>query len=741
MLDRMRRHKGWLKWSLALVVLAFVLLYIPEFMTPTGANLNAAVASVDGNEITVDEFRRAYQRQIQQYRQAYGGNMDERLLKQLGIDQRIVQQLIEEEAALAEAKRLGITATDAEVTQRILALPAFQENGQFIGYDRYRQMLGMQEPPVREGEFEEQVRRSITVEKLQAALTSWITVSSQEAETEFKKRNEKVKLALVSFPVDKFRPTVQASDDEVAKWFEDHKSDYRIPEKRKIRYALVDVQAARERVQVSAQDVQRYYEDNEQQYSQPEQVRASHILLKTEGKDDAAVKKQMEEILAEFPEHTAAEIERPLEIATSAARTWRGTSIGERGSLMTNAAAFLRQHRDELAKLITAEMGKPISEAESEIEKCAWSCEFYAEHADPMLADEPAPSGATESYVTFDPLGPVLAIMPWNFPFWQVFRFAAPALMAGNVALLKHASNVPQCALAIERVFRESGFPQGGFQTLLIAPAAVDRLIEDPRIAAVTLTGSDTTGAKVAAASGRALKKTVLELGGSDAYIVLADADVDLAASTAVRARFINTGQSCIAAKRFIAVDAVADEFTERFTQAVARLVVGDPADRPTQIGPLARADLRDQLERQVRQSKTMGARVLVGGTRIEGRGYFFAPTVVDNVSREQPAYGEETFGPLAAIIRVPDESAAIEVANDTPYGLGASVWTRDVDRGRALAHRIDAGSGFVNGMVVSDPRLPFGGIKQSGYGRELSHFGLHEFVNVKTVWIGPQKA
>jgi succinate-semialdehyde dehydrogenase/glutarate-semialdehyde dehydrogenase len=448
-----------------------------------------------------------------------------------------------------------------------------------------------------------------------------------------------------------------------------------------------------------------------------------------------------EEVLAEFPEHTAAEIERSLEIAASAARAWRGTSPDDRGRVMTNAAAFLRQHHAELARLITAEMGKPIGEAESEIEKCAWNCEFYAEHALRFLADEPAPSGATESYVTFDPLGPVLAIMPWNFPFWQVFRFAAPALMAGNVALLKHASNVPRCALAIERVFRESGFPDGAFQTLLVEPSTVDRLIADARIAAVTLTGSDVTGAKVAAASGRALKKTVLELGGSDAFVVLADADVEVAASTAVRARFINTGQSCIAAKRFIAVDAVADEFTERFTRAVARLVVGDPADHATQIGPLARADLREQLERQVRQSKAMGARVLVGGTRIEGRGYFFAPTVVDNVGPEQPAYDEETFGPLAAIIRVPDEAAAIDVANDTPYGLGASVWTRDVDRGRALAHRIDAGSVFINGMVVSDPRLPFGGIKRSGYGRELAHFGLREFANVKTVWVGPQKA
>jgi peptidyl-prolyl cis-trans isomerase D len=298
MLDRMRRHKNWLKWSLALVVLAFILLYIPDFLrgSANGAGLNAAVATVDGNEITVTEFRRAYQRQMQQYRQAYGANMDERLLKQLGIDQRIVQQLIEEEASVAEARRLGIDATDEEVTQRILALPAFQENGQFIGIDRYRQMLAMQEPPIRENEFEQQVRRSITIEKLQAVITNWITVTDSEAEAEFKKRNEKVKLAVVSLPLDKFRESVQASDEEVSRWFEEKKNDYKVPEKRKVRYALVDVQGLRERVQVSQQDIQRYYEDNQQQYSQPEQVRASHILLKTEGKDDAAVKKQAEDL-------------------------------------------------------------------------------------------------------------------------------------------------------------------------------------------------------------------------------------------------------------------------------------------------------------------------------------------------------------------------------------------------------------------------------------------------------------
>jgi succinate-semialdehyde dehydrogenase/glutarate-semialdehyde dehydrogenase len=447
-----------------------------------------------------------------------------------------------------------------------------------------------------------------------------------------------------------------------------------------------------------------------------------------------------EETLAEFPEHSAADVERMLDAAAAAARAWRATGLDERRRLMQRAGAYLREHRDQLAGVMTAEMGKPIAESEAEIEKCAWNCDFYADHAAAMLADEPAPSGATQSYVTFDPLGVVLAIMPWNFPFWQVFRFAAPALMAGNVAVLKHASNVPQCALAIERVFRESGFPAAAFQTLLIDAAAVDDLIADPRIAAVTLTGSDATGSKVAAASGRALKKTVLELGGSDPFVVLADADIEAAAAMAVRARFINTGQSCIAAKRFIAVDAIADEFSERFTQGVGRLVVGNPADRATQIGPLARGDLRDGVGRQVRRSQEMGARVLTGGTAIEGAGYFFAPTVVDHAGPGQPVYEEETFGPVAAVIRVPDEAAAVAAANDSPYGLGAAIWTRDIARAQALAHQIEAGSVFINGMVVSDPRLPFGGIKRSGYGRELSHFGLREFVNIKTVWIGPQR-
>jgi succinate-semialdehyde dehydrogenase / glutarate-semialdehyde dehydrogenase len=393
-----------------------------------------------------------------------------------------------------------------------------------------------------------------------------------------------------------------------------------------------------------------------------------------------------------------------------------------------------------LATTITAEMGKPIVEAEAEVEKCALTCEFYAANAARFLADEPRASSATESYVQFTPLGTVLAIMPWNFPLWQLFRFAAPALMAGNTAMLKHASSVPQCALAIEEVFRASGFPDGVFRTLLISGAAASRLIEDRRIVAVTLTGSDEAGRRVAETAGRAIKKTVLELGGSDPFIVLADADLDAAVETGVRARFQNTGQSCIAAKRFIVEAAVFDEFQERFLEAVRRLRVGDPMERTTQIGPLARNDLRDTLEQQVRASVMCGARVLTGGARLAGRGYFFAPTVLTDVSPDMPASCEEVFGPVAAFIRARDVDQAIAVANQTPYGLGANLWTADMARARQLARDIEAGQVFINGMVTSDPRLPFGGVKQSGYGRELAEFGIREFINIQTVWIGPRR-
>jgi acyl-CoA reductase-like NAD-dependent aldehyde dehydrogenase len=441
-----------------------------------------------------------------------------------------------------------------------------------------------------------------------------------------------------------------------------------------------------------------------------------------------------EAILATFAELSAEEIERPITEADAAFRRWRETDFAARGALMRRAAALLRERQARYAGLITAEMGKPIVEAEAEVEKCAWNCEYYADHAERFLAEERVHTGAVESYVAFEPLGVILAVMPWNFPFWQVFRFAAPALMAGNTALLKHASNVPQCALAIEEVFRDAGFPRGAFRTLLIPGGAVARVIDDPRVRAVTLTGSDVTGERVAAASGRALKKTVLELGGSDPFIVLADADLDAAARTAARARFQNTGQSCIAAKRFLVEQAVADTFEAKFAEAVAALKVGDPMDRATQVGPMARGDLRDDLERQVRDSVAQGARVVLGGHRLPGRGYFYAPTVLTGVTPAMPAFREETFGPVAAVTRVRDAEEAITLANTSDFGLGAALWTRDLEQAKRLARRIESGSVFVNGMVASDPRLPFGGVKRSGYGRELSAYGIREFVNIKSV-------
>ncbi|MBV9102876.1 MAG: NAD-dependent succinate-semialdehyde dehydrogenase, partial [Candidatus Eremiobacteraeota bacterium] len=407
---------------------------------------------------------------------------------------------------------------------------------------------------------------------------------------------------------------------------------------------------------------------------------------------------------------------------------------------MRRLAEHLRTNRDRIAPLASVEMGKPVTEAEAEVEKCAWNCDYYAEHAGRFLADERVTSTATHSYVAFRPLGVVLAIMPWNFPFWQVFRFAAPALMAGNVAVLKHAANVTECALEIERAFYAAGFPEGAFATLLVPSREMEEIVADPRVAAVTLTGSGPAGSSVAATAGKHLKKTVLELGGSDAFIVLADADVDAAAAMAVKARFQNAGQSCIAAKRFIVVDRVHDAFVQAFVHGTQALRIGDPLDRETQIGPLARRDLRDALERQVRESVAQGARVALGGAAIDGPGAYYAPTIVTEMTAAMPLFREETFGPVAAVVRARDLEHAVELADDSEFGLGGNVWTQNIELARELASRLESGNVFINGMTASDPRLPFGGVKHSGYGRELSSFGIREFVNVQTVWIGPPK-
>ena len=443
-----------------------------------------------------------------------------------------------------------------------------------------------------------------------------------------------------------------------------------------------------------------------------------------------------EEVIATFEQFTPAQVEQALVEADAAFRQWREQSFAERSKAMRRAAELLRKRKERYAGLITAEMGKPITQAEAEVEKCAWVCEYFADNAERFLARRPAQTNARLSYVAFEPLGVVLAVMPWNFPFWQVLRFAAPTLMAGNTAVLKHASNVPQCALAIEEVFRDAGFPRGTLRTVLVPGGAVEAIIDDPRVRAVTLTGSNTTGEKVAAAAGRAIKKTVLELGGSDPFIVLDDADLAAAAAMAVRSRFQNGGQSCIAAKRFIVVASVAEEFERRFGEGIRKLKVGDPTDRSVDVGPLARADLRDTVDRQVRESVAQGARVVLGGAPRPGRGYFYQPTLLVDVADSSPAWQEELFGPVAVLVRAKDTDAAIALANDTIYGLGANLWTRDLARAQVLASRIEAGSVFINGMVASDPRLPFGGVKQSGYGRELSDFGIHEFVNIQTVWM-----
>jgi len=440
--------------------------------------------------------------------------------------------------------------------------------------------------------------------------------------------------------------------------------------------------------------------------------------------------------VAEIGAFTPGELESALQQSAQAAPHWRQQTLAERCRLLQQAAAVLRERAEDFARLMTLEMGKPISEARAEIEKSAWGCEFYAAEGPAFLADEEIASDAGRSLVVYQPLGTVLAVMPWNFPFWQVFRFAAPALLAGNTGLLKHASNVPQCALAIESVFTDAGFPAGVFQTLMIPSSQVAGVIQDPRVQAVTLTGSEPAGRQVAATAGAQIKKSLLELGGSDPFIVLEDADLELAVEQAVVSRFLNTGQSCIAAKRFIVVDAIAEAFIDRFRVAVEALVMGDPLDDATRLGPMARVDLRDELHQQVLDSISQGAVAVTGCRPAAGDGVYYQASILDHVRPGVRAYNEELFGPVASIIRVTDENEAIRIANDTEFGLGGSVWTRDSERGERIARQLECGCAFVNGLVKSDPRLPFGGIKHSGYGRELSRLGIHEFVNAKTIWI-----
>jgi succinate-semialdehyde dehydrogenase/glutarate-semialdehyde dehydrogenase len=444
------------------------------------------------------------------------------------------------------------------------------------------------------------------------------------------------------------------------------------------------------------------------------------------------------ERLCEFAELTAREIEDKLEIASRAARAWRRTPIAQRTAVVARAGELLDARKEEYGRLMTLEMGKPIKAAIAEAAKCAAACRFYAEHAPRFLADQPVDAGKERSFVALEPLGVVLAVMPWNFPFWQVIRFAAPAIAAGNVGLLKHASNVPQCALALEQLFEEAGAPGGVFQTLLIGSAAVARVLADDRVAAATLTGSEKAGSSVAAVAGEHIKKTVLELGGSDAFIVMPSADLDAAVRTAVTARTINNGQSCIAAKRFIVAEPIADAFIERFVDRLRGLVVGDPMDPATDIGPLATAAIRRDLDDQVQRAVDAGARVLLGGRPRPGPGFFYGPTVLTELTSASPVMCEETFGPLAAVVRARDVDQAIAIANDSRFGLGAAAWTREPEEMDRFARELEAGSVFINGMVASDPRFPFGGVKKSGYGRELSDFGIREFVNVKTVRMLP---
>ncbi len=443
------------------------------------------------------------------------------------------------------------------------------------------------------------------------------------------------------------------------------------------------------------------------------------------------------ETITTFTPLTTEEIELKLAVADATYEKYRQTSLAQRSQWLNNAAAILERDQDKFAKIMTLEMGKPLQSAIAEVKKCAWVCRFYAEKAPEFLADKAIATDATRSYVSYQPLGIILAVMPWNFPFWQVFRFAAPALMAGNVGLLKHASNVPQCALAIADIIQEAGFPEGAFQTLLIGASQVADIIKDDRVKAATLTGSEPAGASLAAIAGSQIKKTVLELGGSDPFIVLESADLDKAVATGVQARMLNNGQSCIAAKRFIVTERISDRFTEKLIAKFGELKVGDPMADDTDIGPLATKQIVTDLETQVESAVKKGAKVLIGGKAYSDRpGNYYPPTILTNIALTSPTSKEEFFGPVAMLFTVKDLEEAIALANDIPFGLGASAWTNDSEEQQRLISAIEAGAVFINSLVKSDPRLPFGGIKRSGYGRELGVEGIREFVNQKTVWV-----
>jgi succinate-semialdehyde dehydrogenase / glutarate-semialdehyde dehydrogenase len=442
------------------------------------------------------------------------------------------------------------------------------------------------------------------------------------------------------------------------------------------------------------------------------------------------------ELVKKFDPMTHEQIEQKIQLASETFLRFRKTTFAERAAKMRKAGEILESEKNEVAKLMTLEMGKTLRSAVDEAVKCAWACRYYAENAERFLADEIVETTASRSYVRYQPLGVILVIMPWNFPFWQVFRFIAPGLMAGNVGLLKHASNVPQCALKVSEIVHRAGFPEGAFQTLLIGPDQVDRLLDDPRIAAATLTGSEDAGAKVGAGAAKRIKKVVLELGGSDPFVIMSSANFDEALATAVKARTINNGQSCIAAKRFIVAEEIADKFEREFTTRMAGLKLGDPMDEKTDIGPLATADAVQSLHADVEKTIKAGARLLTGGKPATGRGNFYQPTVLTDIPAGSPAHREELFGPVASVFRAKDMDDAIRIANDSRFGLGASAWTNDATEQERFINELEAGMVFINQMVASDPRVPFGGIKRSGYGRELSTYGIREFTNIKTVWV-----